>query len=268
MTPSAPRVRPPAVAGSFYPGDAKQLADTIKTYMGPADFSSTSAPPPKALIVPHAGYIYSGAAAARALKRFQPDRDQITRIVLMGPCHRVAVRGLAAPEVDAFATPLGVVQVDQEAIGQVADLPFVVRQDAPHTDEHSLEVQLPIIQSILDQFTLVPFAVGTATNEEVATVLERLWGGPETRIVISSDLSHFLTQEQANQLDEQTAQAIEHLDWNALSYDQACGRVPIAGLLTVAKNRDLSVDRLALLTSADTAGSSDRVVGYGAWAFH
>ena len=268
---SSPEIhtRPPAVAGLFYPGEAEALADTIDEFIAslPVLANNSEAMSPKAVIVPHAGYIYSGQAAAQALSRFTPDRESISRIVLMGPCHRVAVRGLAAPQAESFTTPFGSIPIDRDAVDQVASLPFVTVDDAPHAEEHSLEVQLPLLQKLLDNFTLVPFAVGSASNEQVATVLETLWGGPETRIVISSDLSHFLAQEEATRLDEKTAQSIERLDWRAIDHDQACGRIPISGLLTIAGQRNLSAERIALLTSADTAGSPDRVVGYGAWAF-
>ena len=262
-------IRPPAVAGLFYPDDPDMLRDIIGTYISavPTHAKPDRVPTPKAVIVPHAGYVYSGQAAAQALSRFAPDSALITRIVLMGPCHGVAVQGLAAPKADAFATPLGTIPIDRSAINTVASMSFVTIDDAPHAEEHSLEVQLPLLQTVFGDFTLVPFAVGSATNDQVAAVLETLWGGPETRIVISSDLSHFLTQEQATSLDEQTAQSIELLDWQSLSYDHACGRIPISGLLTAAGRHNLSAERIALLTSADTAGSPDRVVGYGAWAF-
>lgn len=267
MTVSATHVRPPAVAGLFYPDNETSLRTMIKSYLEDAASQVTQFDTPKAVIVPHAGYVYSGAAAARGLRRFAPDADTISRIVLLGPCHRADIRGIAAPEARVFTTPLGQIPIDHDAINTVSSLPQVLTDDRPHAEEHSLEVQLPILQSVLGQFTLVPFAVGTATAEEVATVLDALWGGPETRIVISSDLSHFLPQEQAVELDTQTANSIERFDGQALSYDQACGRIPIAGLLASAAQRNLSVERLALLTSADTVGSPDRVVGYGTWTF-
>ncbi len=265
MTESVPQIRPPAVAGFFYPGDAKTLAQTVNDFA--RAYSEAPAASPKAVIVPHAGYIYSGEAAVQALSRFSFDKNAITRIILMGPCHRVAIRGLAAPAADVFETPLGNIEIDHDAIDKVTSLPFVMVDDTPHAEEHSLEVQLPILQELIGDFTLVPFAVGNATNDQVAAVLDALWGGDETRIVISSDLSHYLTQEQAQRLDEKTAQSIERLDWQTIDYEQACGRIPISGLLTVARRHNLSAERIALLTSADTAGSPERVVGYGAWAF-
>ena len=267
MSERAVHIRPPAVAGFFYPDDAQTLTQMIDDLIRSHEDRPNVAAP-KAVIVPHAGYMYSGSAAVQALKRFSPEKETISRIVLMGPCHRVAIRGLAAPAADAFATPLGTVEINRQAIDTVASLPFVSIDDAPHAQEHSLEVQLPLLQKLIGDFSLVPFAVGSATADQVSTVLDTLWGGEETRIVISSDLSHYLSQDQANQLDEQTAQAIERLDWQAIDYEQACGRVPISGLLTLARQRNISVERVALLTSADTAGTPDKVVGYGAWAFY
>ena len=266
MSERTAQIRPPAVASFFYPSDANTLDQMVDDFIQSYDDIPAS-PAPKAVIVPHAGYMYSGSAAVQALKRFTSDKASISRIILMGPCHRVAIRGLVAPRADAFATPLGTIEIDRKAIDDVASFPFVSIDDAPHAEEHSLEVQLPLLQKLIGEFTLVPFAVGTATAEQVGVVLDTLWGGDETRIVISSDLSHFLTQDQAMRMDEKTALAIERLDWQSIEYEQACGRVPISGLLAVARQRNISAERIALLTSADTAGTPDRVVGYGAWAF-
>jgi AmmeMemoRadiSam system protein B len=248
----------------FYPDDPQELRTAV---VGLLSAHRAAAPAPKALIVPHAGYVYSGAVAAAGFARLAPEAHRITRIVLFGPAHRVAVRGLAAPGADAFATPLGPVAVDRDAIAAVAELPGVVVDDAPHALEHSLEVQLPFLQRVLGDFKIAPFAVGDADPAEVAAVMDRLWGGPETRIVVSSDLSHYLSSAEARRIDAATAAAIEQLDPAAIGEDQACGRLPIAGLLRVAQERRLNVERLALCNSGDTAGPKSRVVGYGAWAF-
>ena len=184
-------VRPAAVAGMFYPGDARSLASEVDDLLGSVEHAAPRLGYPKALIVPHAGYIYSGGVAARAYDELAAARRSVRRVVLLGPTHRVAVRGLAAPSVEAFATPLGAVRIDREAIASVRELPQVVINDAAHALEHSLEVQLPFLQAVLGDFALVPFAVGSAGVEQVAEVLERLWGGPETLIVISTDLSHY-----------------------------------------------------------------------------
>jgi len=261
------RVRHAAVAGMFYPGDPRELDAAVRGYLAEASATAPAGPVPKAIIAPHAGYVYSGPIAATAYARLKPNAATVRRVVLLGPCHRVAVRGLAAPSADAFATPLGSVPLDRAAIESIMGLPQVEIFDATHTDEHSLEVHIPFLQELFDQFTLVPLVVGQASAQEVAEVLETLWGGPETVIVISSDLSHYLDYESARRSDAATCKAIEALDPGAIDRDQACGRVPVSGLLTLAKRRGLRVETLDLRNSGDTAGDRSRVVGYGAWMF-
>jgi hypothetical protein len=221
---------------------------------------------PKAIIVPHAGYIYSGSTAALAYARVAAARDTIRRVVLLGPVHRVPVRGLALPGADAFATPLGSIEIDQKAVAAITGLRQVVVSPAAHALEHSLEVQLPFLQSVLDNFKLLPLAVGDATPAEVAEVLEVLWGGPETLIVISSDLSHFLPYRTAQSVDQQTVQSIVNLT-GPLTHEQACGGTPVNGLLLAAKHHHLQPQLLGLCNSGDTAGDKSRVVGYAALAF-
>jgi AmmeMemoRadiSam system protein B/AmmeMemoRadiSam system protein A len=221
---------------------------------------------PKALIVPHAGYVYSGSVAAEAYDRLRPARGIVRRVVLLGPCHRVPVRGLALPEASAFATPLGQVPIDREAIESLAGLPQVVVSRAVHAEEHALEVQLPFLQRVLGEFSLVPLAVGAATPEQVAEVIDRLWGGAETLIVISSDLSHYHPYEEACAIDRGTAEAI--LDYSTgIDHEQACGATPVAGMLLAAKRHKLNVELLDLRNSGDTAGDRGRVVGYASFAF-
>ncbi|MFO1127202.1 MAG: AmmeMemoRadiSam system protein B [Rhodospirillales bacterium] len=261
------RVRPPAVAGMFYPGRGAELSAAVEGLLADAAARMAAGPGPKAIIAPHAGYIYSGAIAASAYARLVPAAERVHRVVLLGPAHRVAFRGLAVPSVDAFATPLGSVPVDKAAVERIAALPGVRYLDAAHADEHALEVHLPFLQTIFADFSLVPIVVGDAAAEDVARVLDALWGGDETAIVISSDLSHYLPYDRARALDASTSQAIESLDGNAIGYEQACGRLPVAGLLSVARRRGLAVSRLDLRNSGDTAGDRARVVGYGAWAF-
>jgi AmmeMemoRadiSam system protein B len=257
------RIRPPAVAGMFYPGDVAELRRVI---LGSFDHARvTGALRPKALIVPHAGYVYSGPVAASAYALLEPLRAVIRRVILLGPVHRVWVPGLALPGVDAFATPLGTIPLDQAAIATIADLPQVEISAAAHAQEHSLEVHLPFLQSVLADFTLVPLAVGEATPEEVAQVLDRLWDGQETLIVVSSDLSHFLPYAEAERSDHATAQAILRLD-SHLGGGQACGAYPINGLMLAARRRGMTVHLLDLRNSGDTAGDHSRVVGYGAFA--
>jgi hypothetical protein len=256
-------VRPAAVAGTFYPGSVQSLSYDIDNMLRQA--KASRGPLPKAVIVPHAGYIYSGPIAASAYQRIAAGRDQIKRVVLLGPAHRVPVRGLALPQAGAFETPLGTVPIDTQAEALIADLPQVVASAPAHAWEHSLEVQLPFLQKILGEFTLVPLVVGNATAQEVAEVLNRLWGGPETLIVISSDLSHYLPYELAQKIDDQTVQMI--LDLRNVSHEQACGGTPVNGLLLAARQHRLQPELLDARNSGDTAGDHDHVVGYAAFAF-
>lgn len=259
--------RPAAVAGSFYPERPEQLAEAVQSLLRSAEMHEAAAPtPPKAVIVPHAGYIYSGPIAASAYALIAPWRKLISRVVLLGPVHRVPVRGLALPQTGGFETPLGVVPLDTEAMVALARLPQVTQSAAAHAWEHSLEVQLPFLQQVLDQFSLVPLAVGDASPEEVAGVLDYLWGGPETLIVISSDLSHYLPYDTAKKFDESTAMSIVNLE-APVNHEQACGGTAINGLMLAAQRRHLHPELLDLRNSGDTAGDRNRVVGYGAFAF-
>ncbi|NOT68401.1 MAG: AmmeMemoRadiSam system protein B [Methylophilaceae bacterium] len=258
-------IRPAAVAGMFYSGDAAQLSFDIDEMLAMAGIRAAQLKP-KVLIAPHAGYIYSGAIAASAYALLKASAKNIRRVVLLGPTHRVAVRGLALPGVDAFVTPLGNVEIDQDAVKLIANLAQVSVSPQAHALEHSLEVQLPFLQTVLPDFKLLPLAVGMATAQEVATVLEALWGGEETLIVISSDLSHFLPYDTAQRVDNSTVQAILHLQ-QPLSHEQACGGTPINGLLLAAKQHGLIPHLLDLRNSGDTAGDKSRVVGYAAFAF-
>jgi len=259
-------VRPPAVAGTFYPGDKESLSRDLADIMEEAGDTAIAPGFPKLLVVPHAGYIYSGAVAASAYDRLRPARGIARRVVLLGPCHRVPVRGLALPGAMAFDTPLGRIPIDTEAARNIADLPQVIESPAAHAMEHSLEVQLPFLQTVLGEFTLLPLVVGDASAEQVAEVIERLWGGPETLIVISSDLSHYLPYDQARRIDGATAQAIVGFD-TSISHEQACGATPLTGALLVAGRRGLTASSLDLRNSGDTAGGKNRVVGYGSFAF-
>ena len=259
-------VRPAAVAGMFYPGTPASLAGTVRACLDEAVRGAAAHARPKALIVPHAGYVYSGPIAAGAYARIAEARGAIRRVVLLGPAHRVAVRGLALPSTRAFATPLGTVEVDREAIAALAGLPQVVESDAAHALEHSLEVQLPFLQTLLDDFRIVPFAVGDATPREVAEVLDRLWGGAETLVVVSSDLSHYHRYAEARALDRSSAERILALD-ASLDHDDACGATPINGLLLCARRRGLAPELIDLRNSGDTAGDRARVVGYASFAF-
>jgi AmmeMemoRadiSam system protein B/AmmeMemoRadiSam system protein A len=254
--------RAAAVAGAFYPASPGELNQMVQALLRPV---KTGVPAPKAIIVPHAGYIYSGSVAATAYARLEPVRDVIRRVVLLGPAHRVAVNGLATVSSEAFDTPLGSVPIDQQAISQSLALPQVTVSDIAHRQEHSLEVHLPFLQTCLDEFKLVPFVVGEASQHEVAEVLELLWGGDETLIVISSDLSHFHDYDTASRMDRKTSNAIVSLQPENISYEDACGRNPVKGLLQVARDHHFQVQMIDLKNSGDTAGSRDSVVGYGAY---
>jgi len=260
-------IRPAAVAGSFYPGNSQVLAQAISALLSQAEAGShTGNAPPKAIIVPHAGYIYSGQAAASAYARLAPWHDSIKRVVLLGPVHRVPVRGLALPDTGAFATPLGEVELDIAAIASISGMRQVVTSAAVHAHEHSLEVQLPFLQSVLDDFRLVPLAVGDASADEVAEVLDALWGGPETIIVVSSDLSHYLPYQAAAAVDKSTAHDILNMK-STLTHQQACGGTPVNGLIVAAKKHRLHPTLLSLCNSGDTAGDKERVVGYASFIF-
>jgi hypothetical protein len=259
-------VRPPAVAGLFYPVDPAELERDVRALLEAAQ-GLPGQSTPKVLIAPHAGYIYSGPVAASAYAPIVPLRGKLSRVILLGPTHRVAVRGLALPSVQAFATPFGPVSLDREAMQAVATLRQVCVSDEVHAREHSLEVHLPFLQATLGHFNLVPFAVGQASAEEVAEVLACLWGGEETLIVVSSDLSHYLPYPRACAKDEFTVETILRLK-PELNHDQACGATPINGLLLAARHRMLAAQVLDLRNSGDTAGDKSRVVGYTAVAFH
>jgi MEMO1 family protein len=256
-------VRPAAVAGSFYPGDAGTLGANVYALLEHAPVQHIAA---KALIVPHAGYVFSGPIAASAYASLRPSAALIRRVLIFGPAHRVWVRGLAATSADFFATPMGRVPVDREAVAAALRLPQVEVNDEAHEPEHSLEVQLPFLQALLDDFSIVPFVVGGATAEQVAEVMDGLWGGGETLIIVSSDLSHYLPYAEAHRMDQASAACM--LQRQPLGQrDQACGATPINGLLQIAQRRNLVPRLLDLRNSGDTAGDKSRVVGYAAVAF-
>ena len=258
-------IRKPAVAGLFYSGHARELAETVATMLDKA--KGTKSPPPKALIVPHAGYIYSGPVAAEGYALLLPWRSRYRRVVLLGPAHRVWFKGLAVSGAAAFRTPIGDVTVDTAAIAAL-DVACLQISDDPHDGEHSLEVHLPFLQSVLDEFTLVPIVVGDASAEDVEAVIDALWGGPETLIVVSSDLSHYLPYDKAVVIDARTSKAIEELDGTRINHSMACGATPLTGLLLAARRRGLTATTVDLRNSGDTAGGRGEVVGYGAWAIN
>jgi len=258
-------VRRAAVAGMFYPGDPLELADEVGDYLDRTREADQAPGFPKALIVPHAGYIYSGPVAASAYDLLRPARGVVKRVVILGPCHRVPVRGLALPQARTFATPLGRIPLDAAGVEAIRGLPQVVVSAATHAEEHALEVQLPFLQRVLGDFSLIPLVVGDVAPAKVAEVLDRLWGGAETLIVISSDLSHYHDYDSAREMDGATVRAILGFD-AAISHDQACGATPVSGLLLAAKRRGLAPRLLDCRNSGDTAGDRRRVVGYASFA--
>jgi AmmeMemoRadiSam system protein B len=259
-------IRRTAVAGLFYPSSPQELLSVVGELLEKTPGRADPKTSPKAVIAPHAGYVYSGPIAGSALAPLRQAAERISKIVLLGPAHRVPVRGLALPGADGFETPLGIVPVDAELVDEVIGLSQVGISRAAHAPEHSLEVELPFLQVLLGRFSILPLLVGDATPGEVADVLERVWGGPETRIVISSDLSHYLEYSQAQRVDEKTAEEVLALR-SPISPNQACGAGAINGLLVTALSQDLSASLLDLRNSGDTAGDRSQVVGYGAFSF-
>ena len=259
------KVRPAAVAGRFYPAHAVELRRLIESFLRAVQLDNAASP--KAVIAPHAGYLYSGPIAASAHARFASARQTIRRIVLIGPSHYVSFAGLAVSSAQAFDTPLGLVPVDTEAVRRICALPQVTVMDQAHAREHALEVQLPFLQVVLGDFSIVPLVVSDTSAEAVAQVVDSLWGGPETRFVISSDLSHYHDYAAARELDRMTSRAIERLQPEDLVEEQACGRTAIGGLLQAARTHGWRGRAVDLRNSGDTAGPRNEVVGYGAFVF-
>jgi AmmeMemoRadiSam system protein B len=259
-------IRQPAVAGTFYPAIGSELHNMLATLLAVPD--SVGQMPPKALIVPHAGYIYSGPVAATGYARLRPVAGSVRRVVVMGPSHRVAFRGLAVPGDSIFRTPLGDIPLDTKTIQALLTLPQVLQDNQAHRLEHSIEVHLPFLQEMLESFVLVPIVVGDAAPEEVCEVISMLWDGPETLLVVSSDLSHYHDYDTATRLDRATSHAIETLAFEKIGYEHACGRNPVSGLLLFARQHGLTVETLDLRNSGDTAGPRDQVVGYGTYVIN
>lgn len=257
--------REAAVAGLFYEANPSRLKAQLSKFLARPPMAAGARP--KVLIVPHAGYVYSGSTAAAAYRRLEPLRDEIRRVVLLGPAHRVYLQGMALPSVDAFATPLGEVPLDQAARQAVAGMPGVCISDEAHREEHSLEVQLPFLQMMLTRFSLLPVVVGNCDPDSVGAVIDALWDGAETLVVISSDLSHFHSYDEARQIDASTCARI--LDKStSLSGEQACGARALNGLMSARHSQDLQVELLAACNSGDSTGNWDRVVGYGAFQLY
>jgi MEMO1 family protein len=259
------RVRSAAVAGRFYPQDPRELSAEVEAHLAAARAQPMGVP--KAAIAPHAGYMFSGPIAGSVYACLAAGRDTIRRVVLLGPAHHAVFPGLAASSAEAFASPLGLVPIDEEALAAIRSLPQVTTLDAAHAEEHSLEVQLPFLQKVFSEFKLVPLLVGDAAPSEVSEVIEKLWGGGETCVIVSSDLSHYREYPAAQEMDRAAAKAVETMDGRRLSGEMACGCRPIRGLLLAAKAHGLHCHTVDLRNSGDTSGRRDRVVGYGGFIF-
>ncbi|MEH6825781.1 MAG: AmmeMemoRadiSam system protein B [Motiliproteus sp.] len=257
-------IRSAAVAGIFYSRIRQELQQQVDSYLAG---NTTRGYTPQALVVPHAGYKYSAAIAANAYQLLKPYAQRIKRVVLLGPAHRVVLDGLALPESERFATPLGEISIDAELASRISDLPQVQYSEQAHAQEHCLEVQLPFLQRLIPQFTLLPLVVGRCSAQDVVEVLERVWGEDDTLVVFSSDLSHYLSYAQARQTDNQTCEQLCGLQ-GPLQGDQACGSYALNGLIALARKRGLHIELLDLRSSGDTAGDKYRVVGYGAFAVY
>lgn len=257
-------MRPPAVSGAFYPRGASELKSTVEALLAQAGPSGQR--PLVGAIAPHAGYIYSGPVAASAFAAVAASGRGFSRVLLIGPPHYVPVRGIAAPSAKSFATPLGEVAVDADAVAALADAGSVVVDDKPHAPEHSLEVELPFLQTVLGDFTLIPLLVGDASPQEVAGVIDAALDS-RTLLVVSTDLSHYLDDASAKERDRASAAAIEQLDYETLGPYDACGFAALNGALCAGRERRWKVKRLDLRNSGETSGDRSRVVGYGAWAF-
>ena len=260
------RLRTAAVAGLFYPTAASVLRGQLAQLLAAAQPGAGECP--RALVVPHAGYVYSGAAAAQAYARLIPWRAQIKRVLVLGPPHRVAVRGLATSSATAFATPLGQLPIDTSAMAVWSAVRGVAVNDPAHADEHSIEVQIPFLQTVLGDIRLLPMLVAESSPHRLADLLAPDWQQDDTLIVVSTDLSHFLAYDQARQRDGKTDATIMHLDATRIGPEQACGYRALNGVLALAARRRARIERLALCNSGDTAGSRERVVGYGAYALY
>jgi len=265
LTELSSRIKHPAVAGLFYPQDPGELQQMIDQMLGQVTVDKA---PPKALIAPHAGYIYSGPIAATAYATLKPVRQTIKRVVLLGPAHRVYLQGIALSRADRFATPLGMIEVDQQLRSRIAGYAQVTFNDEAFAQEHSLEVHLPFLQSVLDDFTVLPLVVGDVAANRVAEILQAVWGGDETLIVISSDLSHYHDYATARRLDQDTSRYIQALQHDKFGPDRACGSRPLHGLLQLARQQQMKIEILDVRNSGDTAGGRGRVVGYGAYAVY
>lgn len=265
---SANKIRPPAVAGIFYPASGTELKTNVQSFLASVPERANTVNP-KVLIVPHAGYIYSGPVAASAYKLILQRNELVKRVVILGPSHRVFLQGAALPSASIFATPLGEISVDKYAAKELLKLPFVCISEEAHAMEHALEVQLPFLQICIgNDFEILPLVVGECTAQEASLLLEKIWGDTSTLIIISSDLSHYENQKSARVHDAHTCSIIENKNAAALGQDDACGFFPLRGLLDLARIKNMKIETLDLRNSGDTSGPRNQVVGYGAWAVY
>ncbi|MBF0264227.1 MAG: AmmeMemoRadiSam system protein B [Gammaproteobacteria bacterium] len=260
--------RPAAVAGTFYPDNVSTLEQMINDFLHQVEPENISANKPIAIIVPHAGYIYSGLTAAYAYQLLSAHKQQIKRVILLGPSHHVAFNGMAAPEVNTFVTPLGEIALDTDEITALHQQNRVLKSDQAHVKEHSLEVQLPFLQTVLNDFTLVPIVVGQTPYHVSSQLIDRYINNPNDLLVISTDLSHFLNYQQAQEKDQRTADLIMNKKFTQLDHYDACGVMPLTGMLHSCENHSLDINQLDCRNSGDTAGDKQRVVGYGSWAIY
>jgi AmmeMemoRadiSam system protein B len=260
-------IRHAAVAGQFYSDDPDELAHNVDSYIhsGLADVNANSL---HGLIVPHAGYIYSGPVAGVAYWVLQKARSRIRTVVLAGPSHRVFLEGIGASLAAEWHTPLGPVAIAQDETSKLLhEFSAVNVRDDAHAPEHSLEVQLPFLQRVLDpDWQLLPLVVGHVDSNVMAEVLEPYLTRPDVVVIVSTDLSHYLTYDDARERDNRTAWNIIERNPDHIFDDDACGAYPLRGALVAAKEGDCNIELLALANSGDTQGSRDRVVGYGAFA--
>lgn len=265
---SESKIRPTAVADMFYPGDPDYLRETVSQFLADAREATARHPlTPRAIIAPHAGYIYSGPVAAYAYSYLENIKDRISTVVLIGPSHRVPLIGFATSSANYFATPLGNIPINRTLVERINELPFVHELDQAHSMEHSLEVHLPFLQMTLDDFDLVPVVAGDASPEQANELISRSCERDDTLLVVSSDLSHYHDYQTAKRMDRDTCDAIESLDVKGLDSQHACGYIPVRGLLAYAKQHHLQAKTVDCRNSGDTAGPRDQVVGYGSYVF-
>ncbi|MGD9638118.1 MAG: AmmeMemoRadiSam system protein B [Alphaproteobacteria bacterium] len=259
------KIRKEAVAGAFYPYGPTELDALLEALLYQKELPDI--PPPKAVIVPHAGYVFSGQTAAVAYRRLSSSDSITKRVVIFGPCHRVPFNGLALSSADKWETPIGEINVDTKTCQELNELEFVNYNDDAHNEEHSIEAQIPFIKKVFNNVEIVPILTCMTSLKEAVAVMEKVWGDEETLIIISADLSHFLDYDACKQKDAETVKAIENLDYSDLDNDNTCGFIPICALIDIARRKKMKVETFDVRNSGDTAGKKDSVVGYASIGF-